>query len=106
MNIAKIAYRVEIISTTLAAVFFASGLMAVGLTTAAQHRVIPTIVQKHTTVVPKGANDSWGQVVNRAGKDDRLVDMYLIPSPPQSHEQPFVVPAPWPWQMVVKEYEI
>ncbi len=86
MNIAKIAYRVEIISTTLAAVFFASGLMAVGLTTAAQHRIVPVVATKYTTVVPKGANDSWGQVVSRDRKGDRLVDMDITPSPPQSRE--------------------
>lgn len=104
MRVVQIAYRVQIFSAMLAAVFFASGLMAVGLTTTAQHRIVPIAVVKNTTVVPKGVNSSWDQVVNRDRRSDRLVDMDLTPSPPQSRERPFVVPAPW--QTVVKEYEI
>lgn len=104
-NVWKIAYRVQIIFTTLAAVFFAAGLMAVGLTSAAQHRIVYAIAEPvQMSFVPKTIWDD--QEVNRADKGDRLVDMERTPSPPETRARPFVVPVPWPWQTVVKEYEI
>lgn len=104
-NLIRIAYRVQIMSTILAAVVFAAGLMSVGLTVAAQHKVAMV------TAMPRSAHAeiAWTEV-NRIAKGNKIsvgrLSYDKLPPRCGTGPNPWTIPAPAPEWTVPRTVEL